>query len=102
VPSFAQLRSGSPVKAPQSSSPISIGKAARQRSEYTENGANAVLKLTDVTSEENIKGEVDRAVKEFGHRDIIYNNAGLGGAVGPLEKASAELFVPRSYQDERC
>jgi NAD(P)-dependent dehydrogenase (short-subunit alcohol dehydrogenase family) len=101
VPSFAQLRSGSPVKAPQSSSPISIAKAARQRSEYTENGANAVLKLTDVTSEENIN-KVDRAVKEFGHRDIIYNNARLGGAVGPLEKAPAELFVPRSYQDERC
>ncbi len=55
-----------------------------------ENGGNAVFQLTDVTSEENIKGAVDRAVKEFGKLDIIYNNAGLGGAVGPLEKTAAE------------
>ena len=55
-----------------------------------ENGGNAVFQLTDVSSEENIKSAVDRAVKEFGRLDIIYNNAGLGGAVGPLEKTSAE------------
>src|ERR1700736_2203332 len=55
-----------------------------------ENGGNAVFQLTDVTSEENIKGAVDRAVKEFGHLNIIYNNAGLGGATGPIEKTTAD------------
>jgi NAD(P)-dependent dehydrogenase (short-subunit alcohol dehydrogenase family) len=55
-----------------------------------ENGGNAVFQLTDVSSEENIKSAVDRAIKEFGRLDIMYNNAGLGGAVGPLEKTSAE------------
>ncbi len=55
-----------------------------------ENGGNAVFQLADVAREEDIKGAVDRAVKEFGHLDIIYNNAGLGGAVGPLEKTTAD------------
>ncbi|MEA2679887.1 MAG: hypothetical protein QOK03_1609 [Candidatus Binataceae bacterium] len=55
-----------------------------------ENGGSAVFQLADVSSEEDIKGAVARAVKEFGRLDIFYNNAGLGGAVGPLEKTSAE------------
>ena len=55
-----------------------------------ENGGNAVFQLTDVVGEENIKGAVERAVKEFGRLDIMYNNAGLGGAVGPLENVTAE------------
>lgn len=55
-----------------------------------ENGGNAVFQLTDVVREEDIKSALDRAVKEFGRLDIVYNNAGLGGAVGPLEKTSAE------------
>jgi len=55
-----------------------------------ENGGSAVFQLADVSSEEDIKGAVARAVKEFGRLDVIYNNAGLGGAVGPLEKTGAE------------
>ena len=55
-----------------------------------ENGGSAVFQLADVSSEEDIEGAVARAVKEFGRLDVIYNNAGLGGAVGPLEKTSAE------------
>src|SRR6516165_7745926 len=55
-----------------------------------ENGGAAVFQLADVSREQDIKGSIDRAVKEFGRLDVIYNNAGLGGAVGPLEKTTVE------------
>ncbi len=55
-----------------------------------ENGGNAVFQLTDVAREADIKGAIDRAAKEFGRLNVIYNNAGLGGAVGPLERTTAE------------
>jgi len=58
--------------------------------ECKENGGSAVFQLADVAREEDVKGAVDRAVKEFGRLDVIYNNAGLGGAVGPLEKTTAD------------
>ena len=50
-----------------------------------ENAGNAVFQLTDASSEKDIKGAINRAIKEFGRLDVIYNNAGLGGTVGPLE-----------------
>ncbi len=47
-----------------------------------ENAGNAVFQLTDASSEKDIKGAINRAIKEFGRLDVIYNNAGLGGTVG--------------------
>ncbi len=49
-------------------------------------GGRAAYQHTDVTSEAAIKSVIGRAVKEFGRLDITYNNAGVGGAVGPLEQ----------------
>lgn len=53
-------------------------------------GGRAVFQHTDVTSEADIKSAVDRAVKDYGRLDIMFNNAGLVGAVGPIEAVSAE------------
>ena len=58
--------------------------------ECKENGGRAVFQKTDVTAEADIKAMVARAVQEFGGLDIIYNNPGLGGALGPLEQITAE------------
>ncbi|HUO04663.1 MAG TPA: SDR family oxidoreductase [Candidatus Binataceae bacterium] len=55
-----------------------------------ENGGSAVFQKTDVAAEAQVKALVDRAVKEFGRLDIIYNNAGLGGATGPIEETTIE------------
>ena len=55
-----------------------------------ENGSDAIFQKTDVSGEADVKAAVERAVKEFGRLDIIYNNAGLGGAVGPLENITVE------------
>src|SRR6516162_1765705 len=53
-------------------------------------GGRAVFQHTDVSSEPDIKALVDRAVSEYGRLDIMYNNAGLPGAVGPIEKLNAD------------
>jgi len=54
--------------------------------ECRENGGRALFHKTDVTSEAEIKS----AVKEFGQLNVIYNNAGIGGAVGPLDQITVE------------
>ncbi len=58
--------------------------------ECKENGGNAVFQKADVSAEDQVKAMIDRAVKEFGRLDITYNNAGLGGAVGPIENITVE------------
>ena len=55
-----------------------------------ENAGRAVFQKTDVSAEAEIKALIARAIKEFGRLDIIYNNAGIGGAVGSLEQISVE------------
>ena len=55
-----------------------------------ENGGRAIFHKTNVSAEAEIKALVARAVKEFGRLDIIYNNAGIGGAIGALEQISVE------------
>ena len=44
----------------------------------------------DVTREADVAALVDRAVEEFGRLDIMYNNAGIVGAVGPIDQTPAE------------
>jgi NAD(P)-dependent dehydrogenase (short-subunit alcohol dehydrogenase family) len=55
-------------------------------------GGHAVFQRTDVTSEADIKAAVARAVKEYGRLDIMFNNAGVAGAVGPIEKVESADF----------
>jgi NAD(P)-dependent dehydrogenase (short-subunit alcohol dehydrogenase family) len=50
-----------------------------------EAGSRCVFQRTDVASEPDVAALVGRALGEFGQLDIMFNNAGIGGAVGPIE-----------------
>src|SRR5690348_2320667 len=67
------------------------GGAATVR-ECKENGGRAVFHKTDVAAESDIKALIGRAVSEFGRLDVTFNNAGLVGALGPLEEITAESW----------
>lgn len=58
--------------------------------ECRENGGLAAFHKTDVADEAQVKAAIDRALGEFGRLDIMFNNAGLGGALGPLEDVTVE------------
>ena len=53
-------------------------------------GDAAIYVDCNVTNEDHIAGMVDTAVAEFGKLDIMYNNAGIVGAVGPISQTPAE------------
>lgn len=53
-------------------------------------GDAAVFVKCDVTDEEQIANLVDTAVDQFGQLDIMYNNAGIVGAAGPIATTPAE------------
>ncbi len=44
----------------------------------------------DVTSEDEVANMIDTAVSHYGQLDIMYNNAGVVGAVGPIATTPAE------------
>lgn len=55
-------------------------------------GSAAAFHKVDVTRESDLCDVVEDAVKRWGRLDCIYNNAGFGGALGPIEETSVEEF----------
>ena len=53
-------------------------------------GDAALFVRCDVTSEDDIANLVDAAVSAFGKLDIMFNNAGIVGAVGPIDTTPAD------------
>jgi NAD(P)-dependent dehydrogenase (short-subunit alcohol dehydrogenase family) len=55
-------------------------------------GDRARFSSTDVTEEADIAAAVDLAVAEFGRLDVMFNNAGIVGAVGRISETTAEAW----------
>lgn len=55
-------------------------------------GAAAAFREVDVTQEADVRGAVEDAVKRWDRLDCIYNNAGFGGALGPIEETTVGEF----------
>ena len=51
---------------------------------------HAIFRHCNVTSEAEVQALVDAAVSEFGQIDIMFNCAGIVGAVGPMSTTPAE------------
>jgi NAD(P)-dependent dehydrogenase (short-subunit alcohol dehydrogenase family) len=46
----------------------------------------------DVANEDDVRGVVASAVERFGRLDVMFNNAGFGGARGPIESTSLDEY----------
>ena len=64
------------------------GEAAAEAASQA--GPRCVFQRTDVSSEPDVEALVARALKEFGRLDVMFNNAGIGGALGSIEGISVE------------
>ncbi len=55
-------------------------------------GGEASFLKTDVVEEREITALVEEAAKRFGGVDILCNNAGVTGVIGPIEETPVELW----------
>nr|WP_310523581.1 SDR family oxidoreductase [Polymorphobacter sp.] len=53
-------------------------------------GDKAAFTVCDVTQEDQVAALVDLAISRFGKLDIMFNNAGIVGAVGPIDTTPAD------------
>lgn len=58
----------------------------------TEQGHGNAIRFvrTDVAAEADVVAAIRCAVDEFGGLDVVFNNAGIGGAFGPITETSVE------------
>ncbi len=66
-----------------------VEKLEAVRAEIEKTGRKAIAVPCDVTSEESVKGAMETVLKEFGHIDILLNNAGVA-VRGGVDSMSVE------------
>jgi NAD(P)-dependent dehydrogenase (short-subunit alcohol dehydrogenase family) len=55
-------------------------------------GGTAIALAADAGSESDVRGFVDKAVRDLGGLDVVYANAGISGGLVPLLEQSVELW----------
>ena len=55
-------------------------------------GAQARFIRTDVSKEADVEAMLACALDSFGRLDVLFNNAGVGGAIGPITEITVEAF----------
>jgi len=55
-------------------------------------GGNATFIACDVTSREHLQNLATKTYEEFGSIDIMYNNAGLGMKLTPIEEVDEDIY----------
>lgn len=53
---------------------------------------NYMTHQVDVTNEQQVQGLIEAIVDRYGHLDVVYNNAGIEGAVAPIAEMSTANF----------
>ncbi len=55
-------------------------------------GDHARFTRTDVAVEDDVAAMTDLAVEAFGRLDVVFNNAGIGGAFGPITELEVDAW----------
>src|SRR5262245_509877 len=66
------------------------GKEFLESASAAGHAGNVRFVTTDVAEEADVANMIETAVREFGRLDVVFNNAGLGGAFGPITEIEAE------------
>jgi NAD(P)-dependent dehydrogenase (short-subunit alcohol dehydrogenase family) len=71
---------------------VCADRSGAQDEAAKEIGPDAVPVQVDVSDSAQVKAMVDTAVSAFGRLDVLFNNAGFGGAYAPLCDVDEETF----------